>query len=113
MVFPTYAELENRSTSRYAWVSVNSNCIYTVVYSFIGVLGTLVFGNALETNFLENMALRDGLLSIFIRLSYVMIVLCYIPYCFFALKEFTLVLIDEVTNKSLSSHLRLKIEEFN
>lgn len=60
MVFPTYAELENRSTSRYAWVSASSNGIYTLIYSIIGVLGTLVFGNALETNFLENMAIRDG-----------------------------------------------------
>ena len=44
MVFPSYVELEKRSTARYATVSKISTTIYTVAFLATAVTGILLFG---------------------------------------------------------------------
>ena len=52
-----------------------------------------------------------GKVSIFIRLSYSFLMLLHIPYFFFSVKEYVLVLYDEVMNRSMSQHLEQKLAE--
>ena len=40
------------------------------------------------------------------------ILLFHLPYYFFAVKEYALVIFDEYMNKSLSTHLEIKLAEF-
>ena len=71
-----------------------------------------MFGSDLKSDFLVNMASRDGSISIFIRASYIVILNVHIPYFFFTVKEYILVLIDEIKSRSLSIHLEAKLEDF-
>ena len=41
-----------------------------------------------------------------------MVLLFHIPYFFFAVKEYALVIYDEIANRSLSTHLAAKLAEF-
>ena len=102
MVFPTYVELEKRTTERFSWSMIIYSCICTFAYIAVGTFGTLMFGDDLKSDFLINMAKRDGAVSIFIRVSYIIILNVHIPYFFFTVKEYILVLIDEINNRSLS-----------
>ena len=52
-----------------------------------------------------------GKVSIFIRLSYSFLMLLHIPYFFFSIKEYVLVLFDEIMNRSMSQHLEQKLSE--
>ena len=41
-----------------------------------------------------------------------MLLLLHIPYFFFSIKEYTLVVFDEIFNRSLSTHLEHKLADF-
>ena len=53
----------------------------------------------------------SGNVSILIRLSYSFLMLLHIPYFFFSIKEYVLVLFDEIMNRSMSQHLEQKLSE--
>ena len=112
MVFPTYAELEKRSTERYAWASILSTMIYSASFLMVSICGLLLFGSAIKADLLQNIATKDGAISIFLRSTYCMVLLFHIPYFFFAVKEYALVIYDEIANRSLSTHLAAKLAEF-
>ena len=82
-----------------------------MIYLALGIIGVLMFGSTLQADFLLNMAARDGSLSKIIRGAYVLILLFNTPYKFFNIKELTLVMYDEVVNRSLSTRLEAKLME--
>ena len=112
MVFPTYVELEKRSTERYAWSSALSTLMYSIAFLSVSICGLLLFGSNLKADLLQNLAEKEGSLSIFLRSTYCLVLLFHIPYFFFSIKEYALVLYDEIANKSLSTHLEAKLAEF-
>lgn len=112
MVFPTFNELEKRSNDRFCRVSFFSTLIYTIGFIIVGVCGLLLFGSEIKPDLLENVGKRPGIISIFIRISYCAVLLIQIPYYAFTVKEYTLVMLDEILNRSLSTHLEAKLAEF-
>lgn len=105
MVFPAYVELENRSNNRFEKVNILTLAIYSVALILTGIFAVLIFGSSLKTDLLENMATQSGALSIMIRGIYTGILLLHLPYIFFTLKEYTLVMYEELTSRTLSMHL--------
>ena len=103
MVFPAYAELENRSTVRFAWTTFYMGLIYTTALVSTAIIAVLLFGNKLEPDLLENLVMRSGKVSVFMRIAYSFILLLHLQYYFFAIKEYCLVTYDELVNKSISA----------
>ena len=112
MVLPSYSELENRSTARYATASIISTSIYTAAFIIVGICGCLMFGDKVLSGFLINIGSRDGTISIFIRATYCVVLLFHIPYFFCTIKEYALVVYDEIASRSLSTHLETKLADF-
>ena len=103
LVFPAFVELKHRSNARFAQASVYSIMIETFVYMATGLVTILMFGpNELKPDFLDNMATRDGALSLSIRGIFCLLLIFDVPFLFFATKEQSLVLHDEIVNHSLS-----------
>ena len=112
MTFPSYVELEKRSTQRYAWASFWSTLIYTMAFIATGISAVLLFGSDVKADFLQNLGTRSGNISIFIRVTYCFCLLFHIPYFSLTIKEYILVIFDEVVNRSLSTHLENKLADF-
>ena len=112
MVFPTYTELEKRSTERFSKVSIIDMSIVTICYISVGTIAVLMFGSEITSDLLVNVSNRPGRVSIFIRIAYTFLLLCHLPYYFFSVKEYVLVMIDEISNRSLSTHLEQKLSDF-
>ena len=112
MVFPAYVELENRSTARFNLVSITTLVIYTTALVSVGIIAVLLFGKDIKPDVLENLATRNSGVSIFLRAVFMFILLFHLPYYFFAVKEYALVLYDEYMNRSLSTHLEIKLADF-
>lgn len=112
MVLPSYSELESRTTARYASASIISTVIYTIAFIIVGICGCLMFGSKVESGVLKNIGTRDGTVSIFIRVTYCVVLLFHIPYFFFTIKEYVLVVYDEIATRSLSTHLEIKLADF-
>ena len=102
MVFPAYAELENRSTTRFAWTSLYMILIYTACLLSTAFISIFLFGKNIEPDLLENLVMRSGRISVFIRIAYTCVLLLHLQYYFFAIKEYVLVTYDEIVNKSIS-----------
>lgn len=112
MVFPTYSELEKRSTARFTQVSMIYTSIVAISYSTVAIIGMLLFGSKISTDLLANISQRIGTVSILMRVVYCFLLLLHLPYFFFSVKEYTLVIIDELLNRSLSTHLEQKLTDF-
>ena len=112
MVFPLYVELERRSTERMNSASLWGHIISMIALLAVSIIGLLMFGDKIESDLLMNLASVEGRLSLFIRLTYSLVLVFHIPYFFFTMKEFVLVLYDEIKSRSLSSHLEQKLANF-
>lgn len=79
-----------------------SNLIYTV----LSMLAIYMFGSRLEADLLDNIG-EDGYNweSTVLSISFLIMILCHIPFVFFYGKENFLVLIDEIDRKSISKAL--------
>lgn len=77
----------------------------TVAFVGTGLCGLFLFGADLKADFLLNMSTRPGTISVLCRISYCLILICHIPYFFFMVKEYFLVMYDETLNQSLSKKL--------
>lgn len=109
MVFPTYADLDKRSTERFGRVILGYSALTFAIYLALGIIGALMFGSTVRADFLINMATKEGCISYIIRGSFVPILLFNTPYKFFCLKELTLVMYDEAYNRSLSKNLEANL----
>lgn len=99
LVFPAYTELQNRTNFRFGQASIQSILIETFMYISIGVIAVLMFGpENVKQDMLENMALRGGAISLSIRGIFCLVLIFDIPFIFFATKEQSLVLHDEILN---------------
>ena len=113
LVFPAYVELKNRNEARFAKSSLWSIIIETMTYMVTGFTAILMFGpNDIKPDILENMAQRDGMLSVLIRVIFCLLLIFDVPFLFFATKEQSLVLHDEIVNHSLSEYTAGTIERY-
>ena len=73
-----------------------------------------MFGSGVKSSILENVADEcdeSGCPweSIVLRFLFLIVVACHIPFVFFSGKEGVLIIIDEVTRRSISKALELKL----
>lgn len=88
-----------------------SLAIYTTALISTGVIALLIFGSTIKTDLLSNVGAKASGLSIFIRIIYCLILLFHLPYIFFALKEYVLVLYEELSDNTFTKNLEAKLTE--
>ena len=96
-VFPVYNNLQNQ-TNETCIKSVNYSIKLTsVIYIWFAILGMLVYGTNLNTNIFQNLSLETANWeSYFLRLIFLMVIGCHIPFIFFGGKESILIIMDEI-----------------
>ena len=86
-------------------VKTNENCFKTCAYAIgactgiyiiVGLLGIFFFGMVIEKSILANIA-DEGKIweSITLRLIFLLVLACHIPFIFFTGKESVLAMVDE------------------
>ena len=103
-------------------VKTNENCFKTCAYAIgactgiyiiVGLLGIFFFGMVIEKSILANIA-DEGKIweSITLRIIFLLVLACHIPFIFFTGKESILAIVDETQRKSISDHLNTKFREY-
>ena len=87
------------------------------LYVLLAILSIYMFGSGVHSSILEDVALEcDGndcpWESIVLRFLFLIVVACHIPFIFFSGKEGVLIIIDEVSRRSISKALEQKLKEF-
>ena len=86
-------------------VSNQCNLWCGIAYSTVGILGCLLYSSDLDISILVNLGHEDMVCSEFLLLIFMIVIACHIPYIFYPCKETMLVMIDEITNQSMSKEI--------
>ena len=98
-LFPTYNSLGKNKSNRNAMSSIMISLLLTfVIYICLGVLAIFIFGNELEKSVITNVNQEVDIFSYIIRVAFMIVLACHIPYLFFVLKESMLIVVDEARN---------------
>lgn len=109
-LFPTYNSLGANKSNKTAMSAVGiASLLSLVIYMSLGILSIYIFGSELESSVLKNVDEEKNVYSYIIRVAFLLVLACHIPYIFFPTKESFLIIIDEASNKSMQKALEYKI----
>lgn len=87
------------------------------IYLMVGTISSLMFGHSLTSSVLENIGTArhydDPTKSFWeakiCQLSFMLVLMCHVPFVFFSGKEALLIMIDEMMRNSISNALWHKL----
>jgi len=95
-LFPTYNSLgENRSDKNGLKTVTYSLCMTFSIYVSLAILSIYIFGTELHASVLQNVSAENNIYSLIIRIAFLVVLACHIPYVFFPTKESVLIMVDE------------------
>ena len=85
-----------------------------LLYVILAVISIFMFGSAVQSSILGNVGdeCADGdcpVESVVLRFLFLIVIACHIPFIFFSGKEGVLIVLDEVSRRSISQALDMKI----
>lgn len=81
------------------------------LYIGLGILSIFVFGSSISSNLLNNVNTETSITSYIIRVAFMIVLACHIPYIFYFTKESLLIMIDEVRRGSMTHALELTLQK--
>lgn len=117
-VFPIYSELKNKTNEEYSKVSIGALPLTGLIYFAVGIICCMMFGSTLESSVLLNIGNAQWKTNpdksfweaYICQISFMIVLMCHIPFIFFSGKEAVLIVIDEIRRKSISSALWHKLQ---
>ena len=109
-LFPTYNSLGVNKNNKTILDAVALALVMTFfVYVSLGILSVYMFGSALNKSVLDNVDEEADSSSYIIRVAFLIVLACHIPYAFFPVKEALLIMVDEIQRNSMTKAIRYKI----
>ncbi len=83
------------------------------IYCTLAVLSIYMFGSSISSNVMDNIDAEVGWESLVLRVAFLIVIACHIPFIFFAGKECFLNMYFELTRRSISKALDKKLSHYN
>ena len=101
-LFPTYNSLGvNKSKKTGMAAIVIGSALSFFVYTSLGILSIYIFGSDVKANVMTNVDEEKNAYSYIIRIAFLLVLACHIPFIFFPTKESFLIIVDEAQNRSM------------
>mmetsp|Transcript_29778 Transcript_29778/g.36957 ORF Transcript_29778/g.36957 Transcript_29778/m.36957 type:complete len:141 (+) Transcript_29778:733-1155(+) len=111
-LFPTYNSLgANKSNKTGLDAVAISAALSFLIYVSLGILSIYIFGSSLESSVLKNVDEERNIYSYIIRVCFLVVLGCHIPYIFFPTKESFLIIIDQAQNQSMTKSILSKLNK--
>ena len=120
-LFPIYAELRTQTNHECAKSFGIASVLVGSLYVVLGSISVYMFGSDVHSSILEDVADECSINpitgahqcpweSITLRMMFLIVVGCHVPFIFFSGKEGMLISIDEIDRRSVSKALETKIQ---
>ena len=76
-----------------------------LIYISLGILSIYIYVSSLKSNVLTNVDEEQNTYSYIIRITFLVVLACHIPYVFYPSKEGLLIIFDEAENSSMTKIL--------
>lgn len=76
-----------------------------IIYLTCGIIAVYLFGSSISSDIMTNINEETSFVSYLIRISFMVLLACHIPYVFFLGKEGACVVVDEIMTGSMSKSL--------
>ncbi len=104
-LFPVYICLQNKTTGTMMNSIKISLSFCLVVYIIFSLLALKTYGDLIDPNIFKHIQEENNVQSAAIRVLFLLIFICHVPFVFFAGKDCLLAMIEEVRNRKLSKAL--------
>jgi amino acid permease len=114
-IYPIYGSLQEKTNEQYVKVNNYGLLICCVIYITVGIISIAMFGPNISSVILEDIGTATNSNgdafweSYVIQLSFMILLVCHMPFIFFSGKEAMLIIIDEIDRKSISNALWHKL----
>ena len=108
--YPIYSSLDKRTNSNGIKATGSALIFCFIVYISFSFLGIASYGESINPNIFDNIKTENTGSSYFIRILFLGIFLCNLPFVFLPGKEALLIIIDEYRNRSMSKMMEKRID---
>jgi amino acid permease len=118
-VFPIYSSLKNKSKAGYMTASTLGLFVTTGIYMAVSFISIMLFGKSIQSSVLLNIGEArtpsGGTFweSYVVQVAFCVVLVCHVPFVFFAGKEGLCIIVDECMRKSISNALFHKLQATN
>lgn len=115
-VFPIFTELKVKTNEAYDKVAFLGLGLTSIIYLSVSLICLFMFGASLQGSVLLNIGnahTADGGIyweALIVQISFMIVLVCHVPFIFFSGKEALCIMIDEIQRKSISSALWHKLQ---
>lgn len=109
-LFPVYIAIEDRNNVKGTIAAVKALSFCVVVYIGFSYLAYHSYEDQIFPSIFDNIKTELNLPSYVIRIMFLIIFICNIPFIFLPGKECALVIIEEIRNYSMSKNLMRRID---
>ena len=109
--------MTEKTTKEYQKVSIRGLFLTGCIYVVVGTICNLMFGSSLESQVLLNIGDarhnnnpdKSFWEAYICQISFMIVLMCHVPFIFYTAKEAVLITIDEINRKSISNALWHKL----
>ena len=110
-LFPVAASMKVKTNSSATKAVYYALLMAMGIYIVLSILSIYTFGSSLQPDVLDNVneEVNHDWESITLRIAFIIVIVCHIPYVFFSAKEAMLIIVDEWDRSSISHKLNQKV----
>ena len=75
-----------------------------LIYLAVGIMAIMLFGTSLQPNVLLSIE-KIGLLSLLMKMTFIVVIICHVPFVFICCKEGACIIADEFINGTLTQSI--------
>lgn len=111
-LFPIFEELRVKTPQQYNKVAFAGLSLTACLYFSVALVSIFMFGDCLQSSVLINIGAETpaNWESYVVRVAFMIVLACHIPFIFYMGKEGLLIMVDEHMRQSISSALVLKLQ---